>query len=513
MCGLVGMLTTGKTSDDEMRLFKGLLLIDQLRGEHATGVFKVDLAKNEVSSIKRAWNAVDFLADSEVKEFLDKDRVNLYVGHNRYATMGDKSAHENAHPFQQDHITMVHNGGVDQWGLDLLEGYDAPNVVVDSHMVCKTIAKHGVKTAVTEKLSGAFALIWWDSKERTLNFIRNQDRPLWFAVTQAGALVWASEKAFLDVFLERQGKTSRYRSKPIELPANELNTFKFTDAGYRIGQGPVATDMEFLEISYPKYSSAAGRTWWESNATYTPTTRSSQSASEKSTVELDNIMRINKEFEQVGCRHRYGSVISGKVVSFEPYATNKVYGNMVIECLATKTQFRAWGVRADAITDVKYVRGTVSNAYGHVINGKREVTFVLDKVGISCHDPKYVPGQLPNFPTSHGDLESARRVQEKIDQMEREAALIEQQKKAERERNNKPRLRITNQIDYPLKVNGHTFQSAAEFREFVSRGCACCGRIPEAYNEKNKSLSVYQGDNFTGLLDECEFICGKCGEV
>lgn len=224
-------------------------------------------------------------------------------------------------------------------------------------------------------------------------------------------------------------------------------------------------------------------------------------------------MRVNGELEKVGCRHRHGNVISGKVVSFEPYATNKMYGNMVIECLSTKTHFRAWGVRSDAVEGVKFVRGTVSNAYGHVINGKREVTFVVDKVGISCHDPKYVPGQLPNFPTSHGDLESARRVQERIDQMERDAKLIEQQKQAERDRNAKPRLRITNSINYPLKVHGHTFQSAAEFREFVARGCACCGGIPEAYNEKNVSLTVYEGDNFNGLLDDCEFICGKCGEA
>lgn len=505
MCGLVGMLTTGTTSDTEMKLFKGLLLVDQLRGEHATGVMKISPRKNTVEVIKRAVNAVDFLAEQEVKDFLDKDKVNLYVGHNRYATVGDKSAHENAHPFQQDHITLVHNGGVDPYAMSELEGYNDPKVVVDSHMVCMTIAKHGVKKAVEEHLSGAFALIWWDSKERTLNFIRNKDRPLWFAVTTQGAIVWASEKAFLDVFLERQGKTSGYRTKPIMMPVDELNTFKFNDNGILVGNGPEVTPMEFLEIDYPKYRGAAGRSWWESNAGSTTT---SQSGNERSTVELDNAMRVNKILERSNCRLRYGSVVTADVYMVSPYQTNRIYGNVDAVDRDTKKKLVAYGVKLDEIEGVDVVRGTICNAYTSIINGAEILTIVMDKVAVSCHDPKYNKGHP--ISTSRGDLESARRVQQKIDEMEIEKAKEEERLK---NANQKPRLRLVNQINFPLKVHGHTFQSAAEFREFVSQGCASCGLIPEAFNPKNIELTVYQGEKFTGLLEECEFICGKCAEV
>lgn len=506
MCGLVGMLTTGATSDAEIKLFKNLLLVDQLRGEHATGVFKVDLAKNEVKTIKRAANAIDFLAEQEVKDFIEKERVNLYVGHNRYATMGDKGKHENAHPFQHEHITMVHNGGVDPYALDLLEGYTDKDVEVDSHMVCMTIAKHGAKEAITQKLAGAFALIWWDSKARTLNFIRNDDRPLFFAVTTSGAIVWASEKAFLDVFIDRAGKYTGYRVKPILMPADELNTFEFTETGIKKGTGPVVTPMEFLEVHYPKYNGAANKTWWESNASSTPTTSTNRSGSGKSTADLDNIMRINKTLEQVPCRLRFGSVITADVDDFEPYSTNKTYGNLEVICRDPKVRVKAWGLKAADLEGVKVVRGTISNAYEHTINGSKVVTIVMDKVGISCHDPKYSVETSPNISTSHGDMEKKKRESEDLKR-------IEEAKAAEKTRNEKPRMRIVNNIHYPLKVSGHTFQSAAEFREFVSKGCSFCSNIPEAYNTQNAAMTVYEGEGFNGLLEDCEFICGKCSEA
>lgn len=504
MCGLVGMLTTGVTSDAEIKLFKGLLLVDQLRGEHATGVFKVDLAKNEVKTIKRAANAIDFLAEQDVKDFIEKERVNLYVGHNRYATMGDKGKHENAHPFQHEHITMVHNGGVDPYALDLLEGSNDKDVEVDSHMVCMTIAKHGAKKAVTEHLAGAFALIWWDQKERSLNFIRNSDRPLWFAVTTSGAIVWASEKAFLDVFIERSGKYTGYRTKPIMMPANELNTFEFTEGGLKKGTGPTVTPMEFVEVHYPKYNGAANRTWWESGAGNKNTsTNTSQSGNGRSTAELDNIMRINKTLEQVPCRLRFGSVITADVDDFEVYKTNKEYGNLEVICRDPKVRVKAWGLKAAELEGVQVVRGTISNAYEHVINGVSVTTIVMDKVGISCHDPKYSAETSGHLSTSPGDM------QKKADEKK-----IADAKEAERIRNAKPRMSIVgNTIHYPLKVSGHTFQSAAEFREFVSKGCSFCNAIPEAYNTQNKALTVYEGSGFNGLLEDCEFICGKCSEA
>lgn len=511
MCGVVGIMAQGLANDKEVSLFKGLLLVDQIRGEHATGVIKVNTRTNEVLTHKRAMNAVDFLAEADTKKFLDEGFSHIYIGHNRYATMGDKAKHDNAHPFQHDHITLVHNGGVDPFGLDLLEGFTDAGVDVDSHMVCMTIAKHGVKKAVTEHLSGAFALVWWDSKEKSLNFIRNVDRPLYMGITTAGALVWASEKGMLDVYLKRSGRNTGYRVEPILIPTDTLHTFKFDDTGARIGNAPTMTEMEFVELTYPK-STGVNETWWGNSYYGTSSSTSQRSESGNAVAEAAhaNKTRVNNNLEKEGCRLRHGSMVTFDITTCEPYATNAEFGVVYGTCRDTQKRIQAWGIAMAAVVGVTTLRGIVTNAYGIMTNSEaNKFVICVEQVGISCHDPKYSSqnsGQLLTLSnrstqTSRGNDE-AKIAAEKV---------IELRKNAEQK--DKPRMRIVNNVHYPLKAQGHTFTTAEEFREFVAKGCATCNSIPTAYDSRNTMLTVYEGTKFNGLLDDCEFVCGKCEEI
>ena len=505
MCGVVGILTQGVANDKEVGLFKGLLLVDQIRGEHATGVAKVNTRTNEVTILKKAMDSTDFLAMDEAKTFLNDNKAQIYIGHNRYATMGDKSKHDNAHPFQHEHITMVHNGGVDPFGLDLLEGYEQQGVDVDSHMVCMTIAKHGAEKAIKEHLAGAFALIWWDSKEKSLNFIRNVDRPLYMAITSAGALVWASEKGMLDVFLKRSGRTTGYRVEPILIPVDTLHTFKFDANGLRIGTAPTMTDMEFVELTYPKYSSANEYWWQGAMQQQSQSSQRSQSGNNAAEAAIADRTRVNRNLEQEGCRLRKGSLVTFSISRFEPYATNQRYGVVYGECVETQLPIQAWGIAAADIVDVNILKGNVNNAYTLVKEGVRKLTVTVDSVGVSCHDPKYSAqrsgpiGTLANqskpASTSHGD--NAKVAAEKIIELRNN-------------RDAKPRVTVMNNVRYPLKVHGHTFGNPEEFRAFAAKGCSMCNAIPTAYDSRNAFMTVYEGNNFAGLIEDCEFICGKC---
>ena len=233
MCGLVGLYAKHSTSDNHLKLLRGLLFVDQIRGEHATGLAKIDLAKGETSIIKKAIPAHEFLGQEDVMEFMIKDRGRIWIGHNRWATMGDKTDDNNAHPFKVDHITLAHNGTVDRWTLKDLEGHSDPACKVDSEMVARTIAKYGAREAITKKFSGAFALVWFDSNERTLNFIRNDKRPLHLASLSDGTLVWASQPEFIDFFM-KQGKFPLSYAKdgePVLIKEDQLITFEFNQHG------------------------------------------------------------------------------------------------------------------------------------------------------------------------------------------------------------------------------------------------------------------------------------------
>jgi hypothetical protein len=523
-------LTSGTPTVAEIRLLKGLLLVDQIRGEHATGVAKVNVRTNEVAIHKRAYNAVDYLTLEATEEFLSKDMGQLYIGHNRYATMGDKSKHENAHPFQHEHITMVHNGGVDHHALHLLEGHDDKEVTVDSQMVCMTIAKHGIKKAVEEYLSGAFALVWWDSNERSLNFIRNEDRPLWIAVMTNGSYVWASEKGMLDVFLKRDGRQSGYRVEPQMILPNQHYKVCFNQHGNRIGNVPTVAPMTFLDLPSPKTYGAADQSWWNGNTGY----RSANAANSKpNTAEVVNLAapRVNAALDKMGTKLRYRSLVTVDVTNFEPYVSSPLFGIATGIVRDTGEVVQAWGLHKDDMEGVTVIRGNVANAYHMLVKGVNEPSITIDCVGVSCHDPKYDRTTALQIRTSASMSQSAQSSAEKPstssgskpkassssrgdDAAVAAAKIIEMRSNSVHVAKVKAKGNQRPQIHFPLKVCGHTFVTASEFREFVQRGCAQCSEIPTAYDTWNNYLCVYTAGNIvSSKLEDAEFCCGECEGV
>lgn len=505
MCGLVGFFAPTTTTDINLQNFANMLVVDQIRGMHATGVAKVNVRTNTVTVHKRADNAIDFLARQDTKDFLSKERGHIYIGHNRYATMGNKEDHENAHPFQADHITLVHNGVVDAHAMDLLEGMNDPLVKVDSHGVALTIAKHGVKKAVTEHLSGGFALVWWDANERTLNFIRNADRPLYMAVLSDSTLVWASEKGMLDVFFKRPGNRGlTYRVEPLLIEHSSLLKFKFNEYGNRIGQAPVVEGMQFLDLPFPKSQSGTG--WWDSLGTSHPSVRTSSPASNVvnlntndaskqrlSASEQSNKNRVNGVLEYAQSPLRYGSIVTLDITSIHTYDTNRSQVRVVGSERTHKIELDLWGLDASRLDGVSVIRAEVDNAY----HNRGKLVISCKKASISLLDPIAKDRGVPCYLSAY--LTVAEKEEERM-------------MKVQRERNMSAAKSQTATVSYPLKVHGHTFMTREEFTDFTSQGCDCCGDIPTAYSRKNNSIKVNPGKTMGSLLDDSTFTCGGCVE-
>ena len=204
MCGLIGVVSTEKFigSKNRARFLEQGLKVGLLRGEDATGMFWVD-NEGAVDSYKKALNGFDFLYNPLPNRLLDNiGNFPIVIGHHRFKTQGDRT-HKEAHPFTVDHITLVHNGGVNN--SHQLPGYervvDEPNV--DSYRLTYAIAKKGAK-AVLETVEGAYSLIWWDDKEKALFFVRNDKRPLALAIADDKASCYfASECGMLQWLLDR----------------------------------------------------------------------------------------------------------------------------------------------------------------------------------------------------------------------------------------------------------------------------------------------------------------------
>jgi asparagine synthetase B (glutamine-hydrolysing) len=190
MCGIIGFAQQSipasggwRDKDQQLKMFvEQMLYMDALRGPHATGVMRVDhKQKNENAFIyKRALHAYDFLLQPAM-DWLTKNLTDasLFVGHNRFATQGGVRADKNAHPFNSGNVSLVHNGHINN-GFSLTT--DNTVFEVDSAYIAHALSQvePTEATSVLAKLNGAYALVWHDSRDNTVNIARNKDRPLYW---------------------------------------------------------------------------------------------------------------------------------------------------------------------------------------------------------------------------------------------------------------------------------------------------------------------------------------------
>lgn len=202
MCGLVGL--AGDTNGLWKDVFSELLLIDTMRGPHSTGVGFVGRKDEEFNMAKCMGNPFNLFGTEPFEKFMAHAHPQkVLMGHNRYATIGDKTL-ANAHPFQFEHIMGAHNGTIDKWNL--FDLHKSKEYGTDSESLLSSINEWGVKEAIG-KAGGAWALTWFDKRDHTINMLRNDKRPLFYAYSEDGCtLVWASESDMIRYVMKRRGK-------------------------------------------------------------------------------------------------------------------------------------------------------------------------------------------------------------------------------------------------------------------------------------------------------------------
>lgn len=248
MCGLVGVAANHYLAEVNLDVFRWLLYLDATRGEDSTGVaFKrsrvgvwkptTALVKTEGLPSKLYRKFPEYF--NSFGEFEDSKKYNFcyIMGHNRSATIGSINA-ENAHPFHHGTIVGAHNGTI-HTGLARLPTGEEIQGQTDSEKIIFALSKGVALKDIVDKLSGAIALSWYDSKDDTYHLFRNKDRPLFYytnplnsAVTYASE-AWMLKLAFSKAKLVMVGE-------PIALLENEHIAFK-------LGQKDLVITKEVLQ--------------------------------------------------------------------------------------------------------------------------------------------------------------------------------------------------------------------------------------------------------------------------
>lgn len=222
MCGLVGIISRigGGLYGHDMDLFEDSLVIDTLRGKDSTGAF-MGFRDTSARAIKhgsvphelfktRQWN--DFRSDA-----INKGR--FVIGHNRAATRGEVST-DNAHPFVEDNIILVHNGTL--YG-DNDKELTNQSCAVDSNAIAHAL-KEGTPEEVIPKINGAFALIWYNTETKKLYMVRNSQRPLSIITTKDKYFV-ASEPWMMACAYQRKAVNSEKILNTFEIEPYDLYSF------------------------------------------------------------------------------------------------------------------------------------------------------------------------------------------------------------------------------------------------------------------------------------------------
>jgi len=207
MCGHVGIF--GSITPELKRAFKYMHNFDTLRGEDSSGicVVKGDLSTEVLKSLSVPDNLHREFPDKFDRGVLKEPNVLCMMGHNRFKTQGVISA-ENAHPFEFEHIIGAHNGTISQAYTDKLWGHEFFDI--DSQKLFSQLNHEQDVKQLWEKLpdnqNSAAAIVWWDKRDSSLNFLRNSQRPLYIApVKGKQALLWASEKWMLEIASAKAG--------------------------------------------------------------------------------------------------------------------------------------------------------------------------------------------------------------------------------------------------------------------------------------------------------------------
>ena len=227
MCGIVGI--AGDTNVALKDAFKDMLLVNQVRGRDSTGIFTL---RGDDVHVAKTLGVPEYLFDTKSFDSALTGCPKIMAGHCRSKTVGENTRN-NAHPYEFDNIVGMHNGTLRNYYS--WKSYDHKRT--DSYALYASINDRGLEETFADlDPSGAWALVWYDKNNRTLNFLRNAERPLWFTWTKnKRAILWASEPWF---FGAARRKTDLWdgvddggdgRSPLWQLPENELWSFNVND--------------------------------------------------------------------------------------------------------------------------------------------------------------------------------------------------------------------------------------------------------------------------------------------
>jgi asparagine synthetase B (glutamine-hydrolysing) len=256
MCGLAGVLGEDIGSV-ELDLFQQLMTVSILRGRWGSGVTALS-DQGKFHTLKSVAPGSSLVYGEKFYDMIGKKKIKAFSGHCRLPTRGAAGDIKNIHPHDHKHIIGVHNGTMTKVG-----GQHVPVKTSDSRLLIESIAEKGIEETIYES-SGAYAIAYFDKQKKTLSFLRNYERPLYFGVPKFNnkVLYWASEEDFLKFVLGR--KYGMQNIVTTSLPINQHVTYSLDPKGEIKPLEQTEVKQKTIYYSYTGHKSFSDtEAWWE----------------------------------------------------------------------------------------------------------------------------------------------------------------------------------------------------------------------------------------------------------
>jgi hypothetical protein len=207
----------------DLKILEELSFVSSIRGTDATGVVFGNSHARDPRIFKVAGDP--FYFNFMARDVKDYDNVfnNYFIGHTRSATVGDRT-HRGAHPYQYGNLVGAHNGTIGSYHK--LDGFPT-----DSAKLYSSINEIGLQATLdTLDDRDALALVWYDTKRKTVNFFSSSILPRWVGKKSTTAIPpksscfqnRRSRQRLFTLVTKTSVRTTTTSSPPMTLRSNPL---------------------------------------------------------------------------------------------------------------------------------------------------------------------------------------------------------------------------------------------------------------------------------------------------
>lgn len=254
MCGICGGMSY-PLNMNELNHIRTLMVMSSLRGFEGSGAITVKSVKSKiiVNTVKTVLSSAELAVDPDFDAITNNPKI--VIAHARAPTKGGNEE-EFIHPHSSGHITGVHNGTMFE-----IMGEKVSDNESDSKKIFEALNAHSIEDFIKES-RGAYSLVWVDTKNGTLNFLRNDQRPIiWARVggDDASCMFFASEKSMLDYALVTRGSYMQANIKYVMPKPWEHVSFSLD---VKHGIFPKEVKQYENPTKVPSYSKFRGGKWY-----------------------------------------------------------------------------------------------------------------------------------------------------------------------------------------------------------------------------------------------------------